>query len=129
VYHWNRERLSELLGQTWRYGLGAGKFCNKHPDSPVTKKYHRYDLYFAGFLCLFLLILIGSLRVPQMLLIALLTVVVPLTVSSLYYFKQAFKRGAWSIPVLYPILDFLRASAFCSAQMYSELLERLRRSH
>lgn len=128
VYHWNRERLSGLLAQTWRYGLGAGKFCNKHPDSPVTKKYHKYDLYFAGFLGLLLLILMGSLRFHQLLLAVLLMVVVPLAGSSFCYLKQASKREAWSILLAYPILDFLRASTFCSAQMYSELFEKLRRS-
>ncbi len=128
VYHWNRESLGGLLSQTWRYGLGAGKFCNEHPDSPVTKKYHRYDLYFAGFLSLFLLMLIGSLRVLQLLLVALLTLAVPLTVLSIYYLRQASRRGAWSIPVLYPVLDSLRASTFCSSQIYSELLEKLGRS-
>jgi len=128
VYHWNRETLSGLLSQTWRYGIGAGKFCNENPDSPVTKKYHKYDLAFTGFLSLFLLVLFGSLRVPQLLFVATLLAVAPLTRSSLGYFEQAYEQGAWSIPLLYPILDFLRAATFCSAQIYSELLEKLKLS-
>lgn len=126
VYHWNRETLSGLLSQTWRYGIGAGKFCNENPDSPVTKKYHLYDFYFLGFTCLFLLMLFGSLRIPQLFFFAALMPILPLARSSLWYFEQAFKRRAWSTPLLYPLLDYLRAATFCYAQIRSELAEKLR---
>jgi len=126
VYHWNRETLGGLLSQTWRYGVGAGKFCNENPDSPVAKKYHRYDLFFIGFISLFLLLLAGSLRIPQLLPLVAAMPAAPLARSSLWYLRQAFRRGVWSIPFSYPVLDYLRAATFCSAQIYSELLEKLR---
>jgi hypothetical protein len=126
VYHWNRETLSGLLSQTWRYGIGAGKFCNENPDSPVTKKYHLYDFYFLGFISLFLVMLLGSFRVPQLFFFTTLLPILPLARSSLWYFEQAFKRKAWSIPLLYPFLDYMRAATFCYAQIRSELNEKLR---
>jgi len=121
VYHWNRETLSSLLAQTWRYGLGAGKFCKENPESPVTKKYHRYDAYFVGFLFLFFSLLFLSLEHTQLWFWLVLLVFTPLAWSSLGYFEQAYRRGVWSILLLYPVLDYLRAATFCSAQIYSEL--------
>jgi glycosyltransferase involved in cell wall biosynthesis len=127
VYHWNRETLFGLLSQTWRYGIGAGKFCNENPDSPVTKKYHLYDLCFLGFVCLFLSMLFGSYRIPQLLFVVAMMPILLLARSSLWYFEQAFQRKAWSTPIFYPLLDYLRAATFCFAQIHSELLEKLRR--
>jgi glycosyltransferase involved in cell wall biosynthesis len=120
VYHRHRTTLKGLLKQTWAYGIGAGLYCRKHPDSPVTRKYHRYKTAFLMSIGgLVLSIALATLYSPTFYILTAFIVLAPLGWSTSHSIRVARKNREWTA-IFYPIFDYIRATCFCLGQMYGE---------
>jgi len=120
VYHRHRTTLRGLLKQTWAYGVGAGLYCRKHPDSPVAQKYHKYkNAFLTSIGGLAISIALAALYSPIFYILTAFIVLAPLGWSTGHSIRIARKNREWAA-IFYPIFDYVRATYFCLGQMYGE---------
>jgi cellulose synthase/poly-beta-1,6-N-acetylglucosamine synthase-like glycosyltransferase len=121
VWHKHRSNLKDILKQSFKYGKGTGKLLKRPKNQRLVQRWLFINI--SASIQIILIIglvafLITMAKWEVLFLIFFASVLLPLFGFMALYAYRAQRSKEYKSIFIYPLIDFLRALAFCSGEIY-----------